>query len=288
MAMNPRVPDPVGLTWRLVQSWDYGSWGWFSQLPSVLPLAVDSGAQHVLYVQTHGADAALHKSLDGGRSWRPIPMPALQGDLVPGGGDDGWTAPTGYPVSGEWLKFLKAHGDVDNLGYPRTNVIADPVAGGQTVQYFQRAILEWHPEAPPEYRIQRRLLGDILYPGTDAPLAPTEIAAQEAGGALCFPAALGTGLGHCISDTAPDGAQTGFRRYFESRGGAGAFGFPKEEPKLRDGRWTQRFQAAVFEHHPENDKEGLVPGTDIPWRNFRVQLELLGDEYIQQTKLPYE
>jgi len=32
---------------------------------------------------------------------------------------------------------------------------------------------------------------------------------------------------------------------------------PTEEPKVRAGLWTQRFQAAVFEHHPENAGPGL-------------------------------
>jgi hypothetical protein len=28
------------------------------------------------------------------------------------------------------------------------------------VQFFQRVVLEWHPENPETYRIQRRLLGE--------------------------------------------------------------------------------------------------------------------------------
>jgi hypothetical protein len=66
-----------------------------------------------------------------------------------------------------------------------------------------------------------------------------------------------------------------------------AFGFPKEELKVRNGLWTQRFQAAVFEYHPEHDIDGYLPGTDIPQRNYRVQLELLGDRYIEVNRLTY-
>lgn len=99
------------------------------------------------------------------------------------GGEASWTAPgTGRTVSGEWLAFLKANSGVDNFGYPRTEVIADPLMGGQTVQYLQRA---------------------------------------------------------------------------------------------------------VFEYHPENDRDGTVPGTNIPLRNYRVQLALLGDEYIARNSLPF-
>jgi hypothetical protein len=190
-------------------------------------------------------------------------------------------------VSGEWLGFLKGHGDTDNLGYPRTEVIADPMAAGQTAQYFQRLVLEWHPENPPEYRIQRRLLGDVLYPGADPPVDPEDAGLRPEGAVHYFPSGPGIGLGHYVADRAPDGTPVYFKEYFDGHGGVDAFGFPKEEPKVRNGLWTQRFQAAVFEYHPEHDREGYLPGTDIPWRNYRVQLELLGDRYIETNKLAY-
>jgi len=78
-----------------------------------------------------------------------------------------------------------------------------------------------------------------------------------------------------------------FKDYFDSHGGVDAFGYPKEEPVRRNGMWTQRFQAAVFEYHPEFDIDGFLPGTNIPYRNYRVMLELLGDKYIELNGLPY-
>ncbi len=161
------------------------------------------------------------------------------------------------------------------------------MAAGQTVQYFQRLILEWHPENPPQYRIQRRLLGDIIYPGADPPLDPSDPTHRPQGDYSFFPDGPGIGLGHYVADYAPDGSPTYFKQYFDSHGGVDAFGFPKEEPKMRDGMWTQRFQAAVFQYHSENDVEGFVPGTNIPLRNFRVQLELLGDRFIEANRLTY-
>ncbi len=199
-----------------------------------------------------------------------------------------WTcSQTGHSVSGGWLSFVTAHGGVDNFGYPRTEVIADPTAGGQTVQYFQRAILEYHPENPVEHRVQRRLLGDIVYPGLDAPVDP-----QYAPPGPCryfpFSSDRPTGLGHFVANYTRSGEAIYFKDYFDSHGGVDAFGYPKEEPKWRDGRWTQRFQAAVFEYHPEYDIDGNVPGTDIPYRNYRVQLELLGDKYIELKGLAFK
>jgi len=191
-----------------------------------------------------------------------------------------WTAPTGEIVSGEWLTYLKAVGDTDNLGYPRGPVELD-AATGQTVQAFQRSTLEYHPELPAGQRIQRRLLGDILYPGADPPLAPTD---APPGPATYFPFSptAPTGLGHFVSDFTRAGQAIHFKQHFETHGGVLAFGYPKEEPKLRDGRWTQRFQAAVFEYHVEMDRDGYLPGTRVPLRAYRVQLELLGDEFAAQ------
>jgi uncharacterized protein YkwD len=197
-----------------------------------------------------------------------------------------WQAPTGRTVSGSWLAFLRAHGDVDNLGMPRTDVIADPTAGGQTVQFFQRLILEYHPENSGTAQIEPRLLGDLLYPGADAPLSTDQ---APPGPSTFFPFSPDqpTGLGHFVANVTADGRPTYFKDYFDSHGGVSAFGYPKEEPKLRNGIWTQRFQAAVFQYHPENDVAGYAPGTTIPLRAYRVQLELLGDEYIQAHGLSY-
>jgi hypothetical protein len=285
---NPREADPARVAWREVSSFDLGQAGWQGFVPSADPLAVDAGGGSTIYLQTHAADTGLWRSRDGGRSWDPVVMPQ---PLFAAPGTDPalrWTSlDTGHMVSGEWLAFLKGHGDTANLGYPRSGVIADPMAGGQTVQYFQRLVLEWHPENPPEYRIQRRLLGDIIFPGADPPVDPRDASRRPRGEVHYFPAGPGIGLGHYVSDYAPDGTAIYFKEYFDSHGGVDAFGFPKEEPKLRDGRWTQRFQAAVFEYHPQHDVPGFLPGADIPWRSFRVQLELLGDRYIEANRLPY-
>jgi hypothetical protein len=203
---------------------------------------------------------------------RPAPAPSTS-----------WTAPTGHTVSGAWFAFMRSHGDVDVFGLPRSDVITDLVTG-QTVQYFQRVVLEWHPENPPDSQIQRRLLGDDLYPGADLPVAAMPASADF----FPFSPTALTGLGHGVSNDAPDGQPIYFKDFFDSHGGVTTFGFPKEEPTLRDGMWTQRFQAAVFQYHPELDRDGVVPGTNLALRQFRVQLELLGDEFIGEHGLPYQ
>lgn len=211
----------------------------------------------------------------------PVTAPASAANPLP----QRWTAPTGFSVSGAWLRYLRSHGDVDSLGLPRTGVIADPLQPGLRIQVFQRAVLEDHPENPPGSQIQRRLLGDILYPGFDPPLSVDD---PPPGPWEYFPFSPDrpTGLGHFVANYTRTGQPIWFKDYFDSHGGVATFGYPKEEPKLRDGLWTQRFQAAVFQYHPEYDVDGFVPGTNVPLRTYRVQLELLGDEYAASLGIP--
>ncbi|MGH2458359.1 MAG: CAP domain-containing protein [Chloroflexota bacterium] len=173
-----------------------------------------------------------------------------------------------------------------DLGRPLTGVIADRVINGQIVQYFQRGVLEWHPENGPGFQIERRLIGDVLHPASDPPRAPSD---APPGPSEYFPFSPGqaTGLGHFVADFTRDGQPIYFKQYFDRHGGVKAFGFPKDEPFLRDGLWTQRFQAAVFQYHSEYDREGIIPGTNLPWRYFRVQLRLLGEQYVQAKHLPF-
>lgn len=212
----------------------------------------------------------------------PVTAPASATHLAP----STWLAPTGHVVSGDWLSFVRAHGDVDNFGLPRSDVIDDPLTRGRQGQYFQRAVLEYHPENPAGFQIERRLLGDILYPGADPPVSPDD---APPGPSHYFPFSPDrpTGLGHFVANYTRSGQPIYFKDYFDGHGGVASFGYPKEEPKLRDGIWTQRFQAAVFQYHPENDRDGYVPGTKVPLRTYRVQLELLGDEYIKSLGLPF-
>ncbi len=203
-----------------------------------------------------------------------------------------WVAPTGYAVSGPWLDVFEASGGVEVLGYPRSPVVADPLSGAdggepQCVQYFQRMMLEWHPQNPPEYRVQRRLLGALM--GDAAPpAAPTAADGPEY---RYFPHGE-AGLGHAVSDLLDDGTRVGFKAFFDRYGGVDTFGYPMEPPTQRRGpdgvtRWTQRFQAALFEHHAEFDIDGVQPESGLPWRTWRVQLRLLGDEYLEDRRLPF-
>lgn len=241
------------------------------------PLALDQLNPQTIYVG--GAGVATYTGNLASVGPAPAP-PACTPQATPAGSGASATFPTGHTVSGIWLDFLRTHGDVDILGYPRTEVICDPQTG-QTVQYFQRVVLEYHGENQPPYQVQRRLLVDQIYPGP--PDAPADPAAPPRGPFTFY--AAPKGFGHYVANSAPDGTPIYFKDFFDSHGREDIFGYPREEPKQRPGpdgvtRWTQRFQAAVFEYHPENDVEGK--------RNWRVQLELLGDEYIAKLNLGYK
>jgi uncharacterized integral membrane protein len=90
---------------------------------------------------------------------RAFPPPAA----VPGG----LTFPqTGYAVAGRFRSFWEQNGGVEVLGYPIGPELQETLADGQvhTVQYFERARLELHPQlAGTPYDVQLGLLGRELY-----------------------------------------------------------------------------------------------------------------------------
>ncbi|NLE44353.1 MAG: hypothetical protein GX620_06495 [Chloroflexi bacterium] len=65
---------------------------------------------------------------------------------------------TQHVVSFGFLTFYRAKGGLDVFGYPRSEFMFED---DQIVQYFQRARMEWHPEASPGPEITLTNLGDI-------------------------------------------------------------------------------------------------------------------------------
>ncbi|MCP4541763.1 MAG: hypothetical protein GY832_31925 [Chloroflexi bacterium] len=73
---------------------------------------------------------------------------------------------TNHIVSYAFLDYFQDHGGVDIFGYPRSEAFNE---GGHQVQYFQRARMEWRPEA--QFGLQMHLtnLGEI-YVESEVPL----------------------------------------------------------------------------------------------------------------------
>ncbi len=90
---------------------------------------------------------------------KQVPIPASQ---IPAAADPNclYYSQTGHTVCNSFLKYFQAQGGVEVFGYPITEYIQE---NGMIVQYFQRALFEWHPSKPPGQRVLTARLGQIYY-----------------------------------------------------------------------------------------------------------------------------
>ena len=183
-------------------------------------------------------------------------------------------AETGQCVGGRFLEYWRSQGldlgeqgvsqreSLALFGYPLSPEFTQTLEDGQryTVQYFERARFELHPENTAPYDV---LLGQfgrrILATVPDAPTAPATPSTRQG-----YTHVRETG--HNI---APD-----FSLFWRRNGGLAVFGYPLSEEfeqKLEDGKTytVQYFERARFEFHPEN------AGTE-----FVVLLGLMGREVL--------
>ena len=162
---------------------------------------------------------------------------------------------TGHTLSNEFLTFWRQHGELAIFGFP----ISEPVQqGGFTVQYFERARFELHPEfAGTPYEVELALLGrEITHDrAQDDAFQPKPVLPdwQDTTSRAYF-----APTGHYLS--------YGFKTYWENHGGLAVFGYPISEEVTENGRTVQYFERARFEWWPEHQ------GTP-----YEVQLGLLGD-----------
>ncbi|MGN6810285.1 MAG: glycosyl hydrolase family 18 protein [Thermomicrobiales bacterium] len=166
---------------------------------------------------------------------------------------------TGQVVQGAFLRYWQEYGGLAQFGLPRTREFQEvsPYNGqSYTVQYFERARFELHPEyAGTPYEVLLGLLGRDFH-AIDPP-------APQRPGASYF-----SQTGHNL-----DGA---FRDYWLSHGGLFVSGLPITEAFTEisptDGKpyTVQYFERARYEYHPEKDPP------------FDVLLGLLGNQLVQQ------
>src|SRR5579859_3586508 len=152
---------------------------------------------------------------------------------------------TRHTVSGAFWDYWQHHGGLAQQGYPITEEFQEPspVDGKPyTVQYFQRAVFELHPENAAPYTVLLTPLGRLAF-HAQYPAAP---AGQwvNSDRPQTFPQ-----TGHTVGG--------GFRDYWQAHGGLAQFGYPLSdefrETSPIDGRpyTVQYFERAVFEDHPE-------------------------------------
>jgi hypothetical protein len=186
-----------------------------------------------------------------GREWlsrQPPPPYVPPCPYPPPSGRSRYFPETGHTVIGGFLDFWEHRGGLDIFGYPISNEFRE---GNFTVQYFQRARFEWHPENPPNYRVQLGLLGQRVYGRIDPPVADWTTP-------WCRSQRYFHETGHVVSNA--------FLEFFDRHGGLDIFGYPISEAIYEGNRIVQYFQRARMEWHPENPDP------------HKVQLGLLGNQ----------
>lgn len=161
----------------------------------------------------------------------------------------------GYSVGGGFLSFFQKWGGLAVFGYPRSGEIRE---NNQTVQYFQRARLEYFPEhAGTPYEVQMGLLNmDLTRSKTFAAAEPFEGTVDR----FYFPE-----TGHSI--------QGPFLRFFLDHGGIDILGYPWSEEMVEGTLRVQHFQRMRLELHQTATGQATV------------EIGNMGDEYIQAHNL---
>lgn len=170
---------------------------------------------------------------------------------------------TAHFLRGIFLAYWETHGATAILGLPLTEPI---IEDGLTVQYLERARLEYHPENPdPRNQVLLARLGVTLAESRSLSFdqAPP---VTETPGSHYFPE-----TGHNLS--------SGFLTYWLRNGGLAVFGYPISEEMAEvnpaDGNTytVQYFERNRFEWHPQNPPA------------YNVLLGLLGVEYARMAGL---
>ncbi|MBF6613383.1 MAG: glycosyltransferase family 39 protein [Chloroflexi bacterium] len=185
----------------------------------------------------------------------------------PDANDRSYFLQSGHTLGGGFRTFWQQHGGVDKLGYPISEEMqqVNPLDGQtRTVQYFERAVLEYHPEyAGTPNVVMLAPVGLWITKGWSLPrVQPFASSADNA----YFPQ-----TGH--------GVKQAFLRYWQQQGGVALFGYPisEEMPEISpaDGKvyTVQYFERARLEWHPTD------AGTPQ-----EVQLGLIGKQALEMAK----
>ncbi len=158
---------------------------------------------------------------------------------------------TGHRVCEPFLSYWQDHGDLAQQGFPLSDLFTEQstVDGNSyQVQYFERAVFEYHPENSVPNQILLSLLGTTLlktrYPN-GTPAAPATLPPALTGNCQQFPETGQTLCGR-------------FLAYWQANGDLRQQGYPLTgvfmEQSATNGKpyLVQYFERAVFEYHPEN------------------------------------
>jgi hypothetical protein len=154
---------------------------------------------------------------------------------------------TGHTVKGQFWRYWQEHGGLPQQGYPISEEfteVSDLNGQPYTVQYFERAVFEKHPENAPPFDVLLSQLGTFQYRAKYGDGgAPNQTASTQ--NPRVFPE-TGFAVGGAFLD------------YWLKNGGLPQQGYPisnefTEVSDLNGQTYTvQYFERAVFELHPEN------------------------------------
>jgi hypothetical protein len=154
---------------------------------------------------------------------------------------------TGKTVSGRFLEYWDGHGGLAQQGYPisdQMQEVSDLDGKTYSVQYFERAVFELHPENQAPNDVLLSLLGVFQYKLKYPNGAPGQTRSVDPN------AEQFTETGHAVGGK--------FLDYWSNHGGLAQQGYPisdefQEKSDLDSKTYTvQYFERAVFELHAEN------------------------------------
>lgn len=205
-------------------------------LMQLFGLPISRVGQHNRF-SSYGKDCPHFLREAGGAKWRsfiaelgsePAPVPQPQPGPDPEPQMARFYRETQHSVGGSILRFFDKYGGVPQFGYPLTEEKRERLGDGDgkeyTVQYFERARLEWHGGSSPDVMVGRL--------GAELLQKRGEVAAQSS----------------LIS--------TDFRAFYDSHGGLQLLGLPwgaERDETLSDGKTyrVQYTERARLERHPE-------------------------------------
>jgi|GEM_PF-2944813 len=171
-----------------------------------------------------------------------LPMPSTRAQT-----DTRLFPETGKTVSGKFLSYWNRNGGLAQQGYPiseEINEVSETDGKPYTMQYFERAVFELHPENRPPNDVLLSLLGTQAYKQKYPNGAPGQTPNTSTGSVLFRE--TGKRLGGV------------FLQYWNRNGGLAQQGYPISDEFIErspvDGKEyrVQYFERAVFELHPEN------------------------------------
>lgn len=153
---------------------------------------------------------------------------------------------TGKTMCGKFRDYWNKNGGLPQQGFPISEEfqeVSEVDGKTYTVQYFERAVFEAHPENQPPHDVLLSLLGSQLYAQKYPNGAPSQQANQ--------------GVGSTYFEQTQHYVGGLFNQYWKTHGGLAQQGYPIseefQETSELDGKTykVQYFERAVFEYHPE-------------------------------------